>query len=644
MSPRLKSLVPLIVLLAVMALWSFEAQRGWKPSAPTQVISVGHPAPRSDEPLPTAVPKTVPPGKRGRQRVLTPGLEHRYSFDLDARSAEQLPGAETGRTWRHTGWSGVLELTYLGEEGGQHFFSARVEPSRVEVEEPLGEDELRAFRSRFERPVYMAQDPRGRVLSVHFDGELAARERRFLRLLLAATQFVAEDGRSWSTEETDTTGDYESEYRMGGSANTYVKTKRRYLRTALPLWAPTGPRGPGLVVPRLRGHLDFMLDEDGLLREVTGSDVVELGGGATGLPQTRAETRVALTRLESPRRTSLSMRVFREARSRLHAEPLSAMESVRMGAATVEGDRRLVGDATLEVLLGELETETREQELLQARERLAALFRLLPTKAVLAARRVRRVAAAQDGGVAQVLDALGSAGTPEAQRELARLLGESRLKVTTRALVATAAGKVARPSAELTQALARAVGATKESELKRAVVLALGSVAKGLERSEPGRALGVLDGLMGRCEAKRLDVETCLRALARTGSARGLEYARAALAHRSAEVRVVATEALGAMAGADVDVLLDTVLLEDPEARVRVQAAVMISRRVAGPHLRAVAQVLRAEPEPQVRAEVVRMLGTLLTVEHLAGELLRDVVARDDSEDVRRLASSLLAE
>lgn len=640
MSPHLKSLVLLFALLALVALWSFESGRGWKPPATTQVISVSHPAPRSDEPLSTVVPKTVPPGKRGRQRVLKPGLEHRYAFDLDVRSAEHIPGAETGRNWRHLGWSGVLELTYLGEEGGQHFFLARVEPTRVE---PLREEALSAFRARLERPVYVAQDARGRVLSVHFEEEVDAETRRFLRLLLATTQFVAEDGRSWSTEETDPTGDYESEYRAGGSANTYVKTKRRYLRTALPLWAPMGPRGPGVVVPRLRGHLDFMLDEDGLVREVTGSDVVEQGGRETGLPQTRAETRVALTRLETPRHTELSMRAFREARGRLRAEPLTGLEAPRVGAVAVEWDRRLVGDATLDVLLRVLETETREQERSQARERLAALFRLLPAKAGLAARRVRQ-GAVKEGVVAQVLEALGSAGTLEAQRELARLMGESRLRVTTRALVALAMGRVAQPSAELTQALARAVGATKEGELKRAVGLALGSMVKGMERSEPGRALGVLDGLMGRCEAKRLDAETCLRALARAGSARGLEYARAALSHRSAEVRVAATEALGAMAGADVDVLLDRVLLEDPDARVRVQAAMMISRRVAGPHLHAVAQSLRMETEPQVRAEVVRMLGALLTVEHAAGELLRDVVARDDSEDVRRLASSLLAE
>lgn len=637
MSPHSKNLVLLFALLALVALWSFESTRGWKPPATTQVISVSHPAPRSDEPLPAVASKTVPPGKRGRQRVLTPGLEHRYAFDLDVRSAEHIPGAEAGRNWRHLGWSGVLELAYLGEEGRQHFFSARVEPTRVE---PLSEEALIAFRSQLERPVYVAQDARGRVLSVHFDEGMDSEARRFLRLLLATTQFVAEDGRSWSTEETDPTGDYESEYRAGGSANTYAKTKRRYLRTALPLRAPTRP---GVVVPRLRGHLDFMLDEDGLVREVTGSDVVEQGGRATGLPQTRAETRVALTRLETPRHTALSMRMFREARGRLQAEPLTGLETPRVGAAAVEWDRRLVGDATLDVLLRVLEMETREQERSQARERLAALFRLLPAKAGLAARRVRQ-GAVKDDVVGQVLEALGSAGTLEAQQELGRLLGESRLRVTTRALVATAVGKVARPSAELTQALARAVRTTKEGELKRAVGLALGSMVKGLERSEPGRALGVLDGLMGRCEAKRLDAETCLRALARAGSARGLEYARAALSHRSVEVRVAATEALGAMAGADVDVLLDRVLLEDPEARVRVQAAVMISRRVAGPHLRAVAQSLRMEAEPQVRAEVVRMLGTLLTVEHAAGELLRDVVARDDSEDVRRLASSMLAE
>lgn len=600
------------------------------------------PAPAPPLPLPDVPPARVLQGVKGRNRVLTPGLEHRYHFNLDTRTAEQLPGAEAGRSWRRSGWSGAMELTYVGLEGERHFFSARLSLSRVEVDGLSEEATLRELGTTLEEPVYLAQDLRGRVLTVYFDAKLEPHARRLVRLLLATTQFVAEDGRSWSTEETDTTGDFESEYRAGGSANTYVKTRRRYLRTALPLWAPSGLRGPGLVVPRLRGHLDFTLDEDGLVREVTGSEVVETGGSTTGLPLVRTETRVALTRWHMRHAPALLMSAFRDTRARLSAESLAAAEDT----SSLERAPTLVGDATLEELLQAMKDTPRDSEKSQVlRARVSALLRLTPSSAKPAARWFRSRPSGETATAAlEVLDALGDAGTPEAQRELSRLFLESHrdFDLTTRLRALSAAGRVGRPTVELAQALARALKSARRPELKHATMLALGSVARGLERFEPGPALDVFDGLMKHCEAQPLDVEPCLRAMTRMGSPRGLAYARDALSHRSPDVRAAATEALGAIADADVDTLLDTVLLEDAEATVREKAAEVMSRRVATPHLRAATQALRKEPVAQVRAQVVRMLGPLPAVEPLVLELLRDVAARDDSEDVRRLASSFL--
>ncbi|WP_052350837.1 HEAT repeat domain-containing protein [Myxococcus stipitatus] len=633
MTPRLKSLLSLFAVLVMASLWSIEL-----PDEPPVL-----PAPPLELPLPE--PPSTPvlqQGVKGRHRVLTPGLEHRYHFDLDTRTAEQLPGAEAGRSWRHSGWGGALELTYLGLEGERHFFSGRLSLSRVEVDGLPDEASLRELSAALEHPVYLAQDLRGRVLTVYLDATSEPRVRRLVSLLLSTTQFVAEDGRSWSTEETDTTGDFESEYRTGGSANTYVKTQRRYLRTALPLWAPLGPRGPGLTVPRLRGHLDFTLDEDGLVRDVTGSEVVETGGGALGLPLMRTETRVALTRWDSRQGPPLSMPAFRETRASLSAGPLSAPES----PASPERDRALVGDATLGAVLPSLEDATLEPESTQLllRERLSALLRSTPSSAKDAARwfRSRPLHEAVAG---EVLDALGDAGTPEAQHELASLILPSRrdTNLTTRLRTLAAVERVRRPTAALAQSLTRVLTSTRKPELEHAAMLALGTVARNLDRFEPGHALDQVEGLLKHCEARPLSAEPCLRALARVGSPRGLTYASQALSHRSPHVRAAATEALGAITSADVDVLLDSVLLEDTEALVREKAAEVMSRRAAGPHLRAATQALRTEPVAQVRARVVRMLGPLPALEPLVMELLRDVAARDDSEDVRRLASSYLA-
>jgi HEAT repeat protein len=562
--------------------------------------------------------------------VLTPGRRYRYTFDLDTRTAEDT-GPE--RSLLHTGWSGVLDLTYLGAEGGQHLFLGQVVPTRVEVETgetPLLSAEARGrLQAMFEQPVYVAQDARGRVLAVHFHPAQDAMARRFVRSLLAATQFVAEAGSQWSTEETDTAGDFESEYRASGSVNTYLKTKRRYLRVAA-----------SEVTPRLRGYLAVTLFEDGHVKEAAGSDVVESGGSGTGLPPVRAETRVALTSVGVDRQP-VSLGDFQTARATLRAERLSAREEA--GAETASKDRRLVGSAKCAELVKRLARETRPESREETRARLAALFRLEPAEADRAALQVR--GGEVDAALAeQVVEALGSAGTPESLRALASVLEEARVRPETLAHALTVAGRVERPSVELAEALDRTVDGARDARVRRLAALAVGSVVKELEPVAPARGQSLLDAMLRRCHARTVGLEVCLRALANAGSPRGLAFVKSALLHPEPSVRGAATEALGGIPGSEVDALLDRVMQGDPSPRVRARAVAVISRRVAGPHMQAVATVLHAEPNEQVRLEVVRMLGDLKAVDALAAALLRDAADHDASEKVRRLASSLLAE
>jgi HEAT repeat protein len=214
------------------------------------------------------------------------------------------------------------------------------------------------------------------------------------------------------------------------------------------------------------------------------------------------------------------------------------------------------------------------------------------------------------------------------------------MRLETRAQAAKAAGGVAHPTAELADALTRLVDT--EERVRDTATLSLGALARALAVREPGQGSRLVDAMLERCEAKKVATEVCLRALARSGSARGLDYAKAALSHRAPEVRGAATEALRAIPGAEPDALLDRVLLNDSDPRVRAQAAVAISQRVAGPHMQAAAKVLRDEPSEGVRLEVVRMLGGLRPVDPAAEALLRDAAEHDPAASVRRVAASLL--
>ncbi|MCY1018248.1 HEAT repeat domain-containing protein [Pyxidicoccus sp. MSG2] len=668
MSPRLKSLLLCLAILAAAGLWRAGL---WATGGRT--ASPGARPPGDSPPV-----EVIRQGVKGPRRVLTPGQRHRYSFDLDTRTIENT---EAGPRTAHTGWGGELALTYLGAEGGQHLFQGQVVLLRVEEETDetpvLGDEERREFQAMFERPVYVAQDARGRVLAVHFDAVHDVAARRFVRSLLASTQFVAEQGQDWSTEETDTTGDFESEYRAGGSANAYTKTKRRYLRVSAPA------RVPPPAVPRLRGHLAFTLFEDGHVKEAAGSDVVDFmpiaGGpvkedagsgvvrflrikedagsdavkflriegdaGSSAVEKitvpghVRAETRVALTSVGVDHQ-SLSLRDFQAVRASLRAERLS--ERALPETPAPSEDRRLVGNAKPDDLLKQLARAMRPEARDAVRARLAALFRLEPAEADRAARRVRQ----GEAGAAlseQVVQALGSAGTREAQRALASVLEEARVRPETLAHAAKVAARVERPTAELAEALDRVVDGARDEDVRNTAALAVGSVVKGLEPMEPGRSQALLEQMLRRCHARTMGPVVCLRTLANAGAPGGLAYARSALLHPAPMVRGTATEALRAMPGAEVDVLLDQVLLGDPSPRVRALAVAAISQRVAGPHLRAVAMALRAESSEQVRLEVVRMLGGWKAMDEVSAALLRDAADNDASERVRRLAAALLA-
>ncbi len=619
-SSRLKSLVLLLaVMVGTLGLW--RAGSGWKKRADALAPKSGMARPIEAET--DLVPEDLRQGVKGQERVLVVGHRLRYTFDLDVRTHTE-PSAGTRESLR-TGWSGLLELTYLGAEGDQHLFSAHVVPTRMDVESretaPPGDTSLQALQVMFERPVYVGQDVRGRVLAVHFDAAQDTAARRLVRRLLAATQFVAEDGARWSAEESDTRGDFESEYRAGGSANTYVKTKRRYLRTA------------AATTPRLQGHLAFTLLTDGHVKEAAGSDVVEWGGGTSGTPRRREETRVALINVGVDYQLS-SLRPFHMARPVLHAARLTdSAAEVKPRSAQVRGE-------TLKNLLRLMAARNAREA---TQERLATLFRH-DSAEVNRASELLQHEKTDDGLSEPMLEALASAGTPEAQRALMSVLEAPRLRPGLRAQAVRAVGRMERPSLLLAETLSRALAETRDADVRDAAALSMGALSKALAVAEPGQSKRLVDELLRQCRSGTPGPQVCLAALARAGSPAGMPYVKAEMFHPDAAVRGAATEALRALPGAAADVLLDQMLLKDSSAHVRAHAAKAIAHRVVGAHLEALAMALRTERNVSVRMEVVRVLGSVKQVDAPAQALLRDAAEHDASSKVRELATVLLGE
>lgn len=238
--------------------------------------------------------------------------------------------------------------------------------------------------------------------------------------------------------------------------------------------------------------------------------------------------------------------------------------------------------------------------------------------------------------------ALGGTGSPQAQRALVAVVDNPRVPLPVRLNASTAILLVEQPTPAVASELQRQMNDPNE-HIRGASSLALGSVLAHLaaeHRAERDSGFAALIASLQGATTLQARV-IALRSLGNSGDARVLPHARQAYLDENIEVRVAAVHAVRFVPGTQAEELISKAMLNDPEARVRIQAIETVTaHRYVPTYFTAYDAVLAADQFPLVRRAAVQSLSKASDAPAAIALLKR--AETDPSEDVRVVAKLAL--
>ncbi len=500
-------------------------------------------------------------------------------------------------------------------------------------------------------PFFLQLDPSGRLRVVRLRKDVSAQARGFIKAVAAQLQYVrpAQPDRTWNTEESDPTGEYVAHYEQQATSDReplrYHKSRQRYLHVAT-----AQGLGPVTELGKVAGTLDLTYTLDGAdaatagLQKVTGKDSLQVEPGAA-MPSisSSSEITLALLRTDGP----VDVTALLALASTPDYEPV-AIAALDSDSSTAHADdAQLVKGASLQALvhqLGALPESGSGPQRAALHTRLSALFRLdgsAAQKAMLAVKQGLAEPAAKT-----LIGALGGAGTAAAQAALVQLAETKSLTTDLRENALAVLGLAENPEDSTAAALLRATGDT-DREVRSTAALALGNVAAGQRKSNPGDADQSVDELLALLASAATQDEQIvyLQALGNAGDARALPALQRALASEAAAVRSAAVVSLRFIEGAQVDQLITGAIIQDRAAEVRRGALFAASLRALPSLFAALQKAALGDEDVGVRMDAVGLLGKALTMPAIsgsAGAVLRTVASKDPEPEVRRAALNRL--
>ncbi len=447
----------------------------------------------------------------------------------------------------------------------------------IEVDEPeLGQ--VRCFLSR-------AAD--GRVEALWFYPGTTDGARGLIAALAAAMQRVSDDGQdTWETEETDLTGDYVARYRRTEAG--VQKKKLRYVRlVTADGMAPVTSQQAG----ETTGEATFLLKSDGL-HAAHGSDsmLAELGDTALSVSATWS-----VDRLFRERRPDL-VGAFQRDYSRL------AMVTATEAPAQTARPR---GPRVAGVLAALTDVDAHENPD-RTRATLASALGAAVQADPAAAEQVLRRVQAGDPETSTLLNGLAVASTPAAQKALATVAQDGALSRDVRAQSVVSLALTSKPTGETVTALSELVD-DHDADVADTAALALGSAAGETDQAEAADEAVQL--LLQRYDEATTPPERTkwLLALGNTADARILPAIIDGLS-RTLVVHVAAVQALRLVDAPEARALIIAAMI-DPEPQVRIAAVFAGSYQRGTALLERMMDMLREDPEERVRAEAARVLS-----------------------------------
>jgi HEAT repeat protein len=572
-----------------------------------------------------------------------------YQAELSSLSALSLesayPQAKGSEQQVSTRLTGVLRLDVFEEQAGIALVKVSLQPQSFSfnvggnavpgVLEQLGPLSRLPLVARVQRD--------GRVLSVRAAREHEQRPLLLgpLKSLLAALQPVQPPRAgvsSWEGEEDDTTGLSVTAYARDGA--TLRKNKRAYRALATP--AGLQPVGQGLDVVLNASGARLSLEASGWPESVASDETVDILQTSPGPDGQARRQRVATIT------TQVSLRLTSSFPSgALAPTPPDwlALPERRLAHAVEPpappGEQRPPHELMAELLAtdsiqNEADRLRAQSELMQP---LSEAMRRMPLAARMAGEALRSPKGLSEDRASTLIGSLMTAGTPEAQLELSRVVREPKVHEGIRRQALGQLGLVEQPTAE-SVALARETLGSEDLDVRATGSLALGSMTRSLRQSGQPLASDNTALLLRLLREARTEVDKVLAldALGNAGSPEALAAVVAALEAPEAPVRNSAVRALRQLPPGPADDAINRTLIRDPESMVREGAVFALGFRELTRHLPAIRSALTADPQARVRLALVRMLGDRMMTVAGARELLTQAASADADPDVRNAA------
>jgi hypothetical protein len=600
-------------------------------------------------PLATTVKPPEPDWQAGR----------RYFYGTTLASKLSVAGAST------VAFSMSAEVTLEARPAGASTeFVARVTQARFQTETPAAQQQFDQLATELDRPFGFAMTG-GKLSAVRLPSAWSPFASSIARTLASAFQYVPrtdqQTGATWTAREVDSTGAFDVEY-TPGSGRTIAMHKLSYASISL-----------GKVA---LANFNAMVTPEVL--ESKGS--VELGVPATGPRLASVEYREKLRTQLTPAslansETQLALKLVRSEQPQVALDwssalagtiKLAADERLPTHTAPTTYDVNRIGDYTFPKALSELEAHSRDPEekklvsivrgqpfepdqekerenKLQAEGKafaaMAALIRRDKQDIPLVLARVR----AQSPAAHALLDALSSAGTPEAQEALVLLSEDAKLKLPLRRAAAFSLTRT-NPATPATVAALRAHVATSDP-LHLFALFGLGTIARRLrEDGETARSEAIVQGLsqdLSQVTNPDDQVDT-LRAIANSGAPSAFDAVKPFLDNKDVRVQAAAIASLRLMVRPEVDGIIAAELAH-PEPALQNAALDAISvREPSAPLVTAVDRAAKSATAPGVRMKAVRIMGKWLPQRPEFRSALEAVAQSDNEDQIRAAAKKAL--
>lgn len=612
--------VAVLVLLAASAAAGFGVLRPVAGSAKTETATAQGSSPAASAPAPAAAARAA------SERDLHLGASFTYEI-----TATHALAAEGGATMTSTTLGGRLAFAVVGEGGdGARIRAELAQPTRSDVPAQAG-----AALDGLGTAFFFVLRPDGSTTGFQFPKGMSGDVRRRLRAVVSSMQLVmgagAGAGGAWERVESDEMGQYVASYERSGAG--FAKSKLRYdlVRTPAGLVAPESfgtkyeTRGASALVADASGW-PSSIDEDSAV-------AVSFQGGRMVMT---TKTKARLVAHADDRRFAGSYEA-----ALASFDPDADGLAADAALAGRNADANLVGKATYGSLVTDLEQATDARARNRSTAKLGALFATRP-EAVAEARAALLAKGTNEKTGSVIASALGNAGTPEAQRALADVLGAKEAPSGTKANAAISLGLVAHPTTEAKAAL---TGASKSSDASVAetATLALGNLAKA-SAADGQDASDVVTSLIAKLEAAQTTADKVLYldALGNTGDERALAPISARLSDGSVYVRGAAVGALRFQKGEGVAASL-FVASGDPETTVRRAAISAVAQQSVVAHLPTLKRVLGEDEEASLRIAAVRVLARAVDTVPEVEAILAKTASSDADAQVREAATQALS-